>query len=47
MKKQDFDALIESVREAGKILRGEATPSREFVFTPEDVQAIRRKLKKS
>ena len=47
MKKDDFDELLASVREAGKILRGEAKPSREFVFTPEDVQAIRKRLKKS
>ena len=47
MKKQDFDELIESVREAGKILRGEAKPSREFTFTPDDVRAIRNKLRKS
>ncbi|MGZ5443686.1 MAG: helix-turn-helix domain-containing protein [Thermoanaerobaculia bacterium] len=36
-----------SVREGGRILRGEAKPSREFTFKPEDVQAIRKKLKKS
>jgi|ERR1051326_1174730 putative transcriptional regulator len=47
MKKQDFDELIESVREAGKILRGEAKPSRQFTVTPEDVRAIRAKLRKS
>jgi putative transcriptional regulator len=47
MKKEAFDELLESVREGGKILRGEAKASREFSFTPEDVQAIRKKLKKS
>jgi len=47
MRQKDFDELIESVREAGKILRGEAKPSREFTFTPEDVQAIRKRLRKS
>jgi putative transcriptional regulator len=47
MKQKDFDELVESVREAGRILRGEAKPSREFVFTPEDVQAIRKRLRKS
>jgi putative transcriptional regulator len=47
MKQQDFDELIESVREGGRILRGEVKPSREFTFTPEDIQAIRKKLKKS
>ena len=47
MKRESFEELLESVHEAGRILRGEAKPSREFVFTPEDVQAIRKKLKKS
>jgi putative transcriptional regulator len=47
MKQKDFDELIESVREGGRILRGEAKPSREFSFTPDDVQAIRKKLRKS
>jgi hypothetical protein len=30
MKKEDFEGLKESVIEAGKILRGETPPSREF-----------------
>jgi hypothetical protein len=30
MKKDMFDELMESVRQGGKILRGEATPSRTF-----------------
>jgi putative transcriptional regulator len=47
MKKTDFDELLESVREGGRILRGEVRPSREFSFSPEDVQAIRKRLKKS
>ena len=47
MKAKEFDELIESVREGGRILRGEAKPSREFIFTPEDVPAIRKKLSKS
>lgn len=47
MKRENFEELLESVREAGRILRNEAKPSREFVFTPEDVQSIRKKLKKS
>ncbi len=46
MNAKDFDELIESVHEGGHILRGEAKPSREFRFTPEDVQPIRKKLKK-
>ena len=39
MKQADFEELIESVREAGRILRGEGAPSREFLLTAEDVQA--------
>lgn len=44
MKKQLFDDLVASVREAGKIHRGEAKPSRIFVFRPEDVRQIREKV---
>jgi len=47
MKKEAFDELIGSVREAGRILRGEQKPGREFTFAPEDVRAIRTKLRKS
>ncbi len=47
MKKQLFDDLVASVREAGKIHRGEAKPSHSFVFKPEDVRHIREKLNKS
>ena len=47
MKQKDFEELLESVREAGHILRGKKKPSREFVFSAEDVQAIRKKLRKS
>jgi putative transcriptional regulator len=47
MKKEAFDELIGSIREAGRILRGEQKPSREFVFAPEDICAIRARLRKS
>lgn len=47
MRKQNFDELIESVRQAGRIRRGEAKPSRVTVFAPVDVKAIRRRLGKS
>jgi putative transcriptional regulator len=47
MKQEDFEELVASIREAGKILRGEIKPSREFTFTPEDVRGIRKKLRKS
>jgi putative transcriptional regulator len=47
MKKAHFDELPESVREAGRIRRGEAKPPRVFSFTPTDVKAIRARLGKS
>jgi putative transcriptional regulator len=47
MKKEAFDEMIGSIREAGRILRGEQKPSREFTFAPDDVRAIRAKLRKS
>jgi putative transcriptional regulator len=47
MKKRDFDNLVSSIREAGRIRRGEAKPSRVHDFAPVDVKAIRQKLGKS
>jgi len=47
MKKQLFGELIESIREAGEIRRGQRPPSRKFVFKPDDVRSIREKLQKS
>ena len=47
MKKQDFENLAESIRQAGRIRRGEAEPSRVVEFAPVDVKAVRRRLGKS
>ena len=47
MNKQDFDKLTESIKQAGKIRRGEAQPSRVTEFPSLDVKAIRKKLGKS
>ncbi|MBI2806204.1 MAG: helix-turn-helix domain-containing protein [Planctomycetes bacterium] len=47
MKKKDFDALTESIKQAGKIRRGEAEPARVTEVEPVDVKAIRRRLGKS
>ena len=47
MKKEHFDELVTSIREAGRILRGDAKPSREFRYSPQDVRKIRAKLRKS
>jgi hypothetical protein len=35
MKQQDFDELVESVKEAGRILRGEIKPSGDSQKTSE------------
>jgi putative transcriptional regulator len=47
MRKQDFENLVESVRQAGRIRRGEMRPSRVTEFRPVDVKAIREALGKS
>lgn len=47
MNKRDFENLMASVREAGRIRRGEVKASRVTEFGPVDVKAIRRRLGKS
>ncbi len=47
MKREAFEQLVESVRQAGAIRRRAARPSRTFSFAPADVKAIRTKLGKS
>ena len=47
MKKQDFDKLVSSVKQAGKIRRGEMRASRTFIFSPADIKKIRQKLHQS
>ncbi len=47
MRKEDFDKLTDSVKQAGKIRRGEIMPSRTFSFDPADIKAIRHRLGKS
>ena len=47
MRKKDFDKLVGSIRQAGKIKRGEMEASRTFRFDPADIKDIRQKLKKS
>ena len=47
MKREAFDQLMRSVRQAGAIRRGAAKPSRSTSFDPADVKAIRGKLHKS
>src|ERR1044071_687799 len=47
VKDADFDLLVTSVRQAGRIKRGEVKPARKVEVRPEDVKAIRSKLDKS
>ncbi len=47
MKKQDFENLVDSIQEAGRIRRGEAQPSCVTDFAPVDIKAIRRRLGQS
>lgn len=47
MKKKDFDDLIKSVRQAGKIRRKKMRPSRAVTFKPADIRGIRHSLGKS
>ena len=44
MKKKDFEKLVASVKQAGKIKRGKMKPSRVIRFKPADIKAIREKL---
>ncbi|HWW95651.1 MAG TPA: NadS family protein [Vicinamibacteria bacterium] len=44
MKDAAFQALLSSVREAGRIRRGSLKPSRMTLFRPADVKAVRAKL---
>ncbi len=44
MKEEMFKELLESVRQAGAIMRGEMEPSRVFVVEAPDVKAIRAKF---
>ena len=47
MNKADFDKLTRSVREAGKIKRGEKRPARTTEIGAQDVRSIRQRLGKS
>jgi putative transcriptional regulator len=47
MKKKDFDNLTASLKEAGRIRRGQSAPSRMTEIVSPDVKAIRQKLGKS
>jgi putative transcriptional regulator len=47
MNNKDFNNLVESIKEAGKIKAGELPPSRRFEFSPIDIKTIREELHKS
>jgi putative transcriptional regulator len=47
MRKKDFDQLVASIRQAGRIRRGEIKPSRVTQFASPDIRAIRRRLGQS
>jgi len=47
MNDEAFANLVESIKQAGEIKRGQREPSRVFEFTPMDIKEIRQKLNKS
>jgi putative transcriptional regulator len=47
MKREAFDELTGSIKQAGQIRRGAARPSRRFTFRATDVADIRARLGKS
>ena len=47
MNEQNFANLVESVKQAGQIKRGELQPRRRFEFNPIDIKAIREQFQKS
>lgn len=44
MRERDFQNLVRSVRQAGRIRRGRMKAARVFTFRPADVKSIRLKL---
>jgi putative transcriptional regulator len=44
MKKNDFNKLIESIKQAGQIKHGHRTPSRVFQYRVPSIRLIRAKL---
>jgi putative transcriptional regulator len=47
LRQKDFDNLISSIRQAGRIKRGQMKAARVTRFAPVDVKAIRQRLGKS
>lgn len=46
MKKKDSDNLVNNIRQAGRIRRGEAKPSRVSEFAAVDIAATRARLRR-
>jgi len=44
MKEQDFNKLLASIKEAGKIKTGRKKPSRVFKIDPPSIKAVRNEL---
>ncbi|HBA86315.1 MAG TPA: transcriptional regulator [Verrucomicrobia bacterium] len=44
MKESAFNELVESIKQAGEIRRGQKKPSRVFRLNPPNVKTIRKKL---
>jgi len=47
MNSENFNNLVESIKQAGEIKRGKLKPSRIFNFDPPDIKKMREKLHKS
>ncbi|KAA3658438.1 MAG: helix-turn-helix domain-containing protein [Chloroflexi bacterium] len=47
MNNEDFENLVESIKQAGEIKKGKRAPSRVFEFSPMDIKQIRLRLEKS
>jgi putative transcriptional regulator len=47
MKNEDFQKLLESIREGGKIMKGLAKPSRVFSFPDPKVSRVRKRYRLS
>lgn len=44
MKKEDFEKLVSSIKEAGEIKSGKRNPSRVYEINPPEIKNIRKKL---
>jgi len=47
MDNNDFNDLLDSIKQAGNIKKGHLKPERTFHFNPIDIKKIREKLQKS